>query len=107
MDFQIINSVSDQAAQNFSDLLLGKIGRTIQNPLSLIFDPINQTARETVSSISGNIGVIAGSKDKQGLAALNQSAGQFIDNTFNNISPGVLLLGGIAGVAILVIALKV
>ena len=106
MDLQLINSVSDQAVNNFGDFLLGKIGRTIENPLSLIFDPINQTSREVVSNISGNIGIIAGSENKKGLAALNQSLGGFVDNTFNNISPGVLILGGIGLTAVLIIALK-
>jgi hypothetical protein len=107
MDFQIINSISNSKAQSFGDFILGKLQHTIENPLSIILDPINQSSRETVDSISRNIGVIAGSENKRGLAALNEQAGGFIDNTFNNISPGVLILGGIGAVAILVIALKV
>lgn len=107
MEFQILNSISPQAAGSFGDFLLGKIQHTIEDPLSLILDPINKGSRSVVENISGNIGIIAGSQDKRGLAALTQSAGSLIDNTFNNISPGILLLGGIGAVAILVIALKV
>jgi hypothetical protein len=106
MDLQLINSVSDHAVQNFSDLLLGKIGRTIENPLSLIFDPINQSSREVVSNISGNIGIIAGSENKKGLAAINEGLASFVDNTFNNISPPMMILLGIGGLSVLVIALK-
>lgn len=106
MDIQLINSISDHAANNFGDILLGKAGRFIQNPLSLIFDPINETSRQVVDNISGNIGIISGSEDKRGLAALNQTFGGFIDNTFNNVSPGVLLIGGLGLATVLVIALK-
>lgn len=107
MDIELINSISDKQASSFGDFILGKIQHVIENPLSLIFDPINQTARETVQSISGNIGIIAGSKDKTGLAALNQSTRGFIDSTFNNISPGMMILLGVGGIAIIIIALKI
>lgn len=106
MEYDLINSISDKQANNFGDFVLGKLQHWIENPLSIIFDPINQTARETVQNISGNIGIIAGSEDKKGLAALNQSTRGFIDSTFNNISPAMMLLLGIGGVGIIIIAIK-
>ena len=39
MELQLINSISDNAIGNFGDFILGKVQRTIENPLSLILDP--------------------------------------------------------------------
>lgn len=107
MELQLINSVSDNAIGNFGDFILGKVQRTIENPLSLILDPINMSARDTVKSISGNLQEITGSENKRGLAAINQTVGGFIDNSINNISPQSTILIGLGLAAVVIIALKV
>lgn len=107
MDIQLLNSISDQSLNTFGDFLLGKIQRTIENPLSIIFDPINQTSREVIHNISGNLQEITGSENKKGLAAVNETIGGLLDNSINNISPTTTLLLALGATAVLVIALKV
>ena len=91
---------------NFFGKLVGNIERTVLDPSTLITDNVYKiehslakASNDMSKTIGNNLKEISGSNDR-GLKGV-------MNSTINNINPMVMMVGGIAAVAILIVVVKV
>lgn len=116
--FDVLIPKDDPGLNHIFDVVDNKLSRVIENPLSLIFDPINKTSEDISKQLSKDSGIFAqavgqnlqtitGSQKNKGLLAVNETLGGFLNNTINNISPSMMLIIGGGVLSVLLIAFKI